>query len=385
MRTLFLTLFVLFGAHFFLSASPQWIQKADYGNFGRHRATGMAIGNKVYAGTGHLNGTGFDTWYPDWWEYDVGTNAWTQKADYPGNNGNGDQDIVSISFDNVGYAGLGQLDGTGFYKFDPQLNLWTQVASPPTGSFNNTFPFRIGDFGYFPALFSTAIYRYDPANDQWISLNPLPFSTNFGIPTMAINGKGYIKNGVDFYEYDVATDNWSMKAPFPGLYPNRPAMIHQNGFGYVVGGSYGSNWTWGSEVWRYDPSLDSWTQMDDFEGTTRRWAVLVNDHDRVFYGLGTNGTNFNDWWEFVPNAGLEEKASITIKTFPNPCTDFVEITATTDQFEVHLYNNHGAEVSHATTTHGTAKLATADLAPGVYFYSVSGSAKETATGKIVVE
>lgn len=63
-------------------ASLQREKKADYGSFGRHRAIGIGVGNRVYAGTGHLNGTGVDTWYADWWEYDPATNAWTQKADY---------------------------------------------------------------------------------------------------------------------------------------------------------------------------------------------------------------------------------------------------------------------------------------------------------------
>ena len=113
MRLLSLIIICLLQANY-SSASHQWTQRADYGSFGRHRGTGTGIGNKAYVGTGHLNGTGFDTWYADWWEYDPATNAWVQKADYPGNFGNGDQDIVSITLGNYVFAGLGQVDGNSF-------------------------------------------------------------------------------------------------------------------------------------------------------------------------------------------------------------------------------------------------------------------------------
>jgi len=385
MRILFVSLVALLLLNFPAHASHQWVKKADFGSFGRHRGAGMAIGNKVYAGTGHLNGTGFDTWYPDWWEYDAGTNAWTQKADYPGNNGNGDQDIVALSFGNVGYAGLGQLDNSSFYKFDPVINVWTQVSSPPAASFNNTFPFRIGDYGYFPALFSNSFYRYDPANDLWTLMNPLPFTTNYGIPTMAMNGKGYIKNAVNFYEYDVTTDSWTSKAPFPGLYPNRPAMVDQNGYGFVIGGSYGSTWIWGDEVWRYDPTNDSWFQMEDFAGTTRRWAVLVNLHDHVYYGLGTNGTNFNDWWEFSSTADLDDVTAMEVKVYPNPATEFVEFTSKSTEFEVELYTLTGKKVAVATTQTGQLRFETAHFESGMYLYSVQSEGERETSGEFIVQ
>lgn len=276
-------------------AADQWEQRADFGSFGRHRAVAIGIGNKAYAGTGHINGTGVDDWFPDWWEYDPGTNAWTQKADFIGNNGNGDQDITAISINNLGYIDLGQLDGLGYYQYDPQNNQWTPLASPPpNGDFNNTFPFAIGQYGYYPALNSTNFFRYDTATDTWTQLNPLPFTNTYGVPTFSLNGKGYIKKGTAFYAYDPATDSWSPKAPFPGSTPNRPRAFVQNGYGYFIGGM--TTFTnWSNEVWRYDATNDTWLQMQDFPGSTRRWAVICMIGQKVFYGLGTNGTNFNDF------------------------------------------------------------------------------------------
>lgn len=353
-------------------ASQQWIQRADYGNFGRHRATMMAIGNKVYAGTGHLNGDGSDEWYKDWWEYDPATNAWGQKADYPGNNGNGDQDIVSIGFDDVGYAGMGWIDGDSFYRFDPQLNLWTQIPAPPGSyNFNNTFPFRIGSKGYFPTLFSTAFFEFDSSNETWTQLNPLPFSGNYGIPTFAIGEKGYIKNGTAFYEYKPSVDSWTPRASFPGTYTFRPRGIHQNGYGFIIGGAQASFTAWGNEVWRYDPATDSWLQMPDFPGATRRWASVCNLNGRVYYGLGTSGTNFNDFWEFNSVGGFEEFDLSSFKAYPTPAVDHVTFSSEDHpDFTIEVYDLQGRSVGSTKAANGKAVFERGNAIAGTYIYNV---------------
>ena len=377
MRLLLLSLFFcLFGNISLLMASDHWQQRADYGSFGRHRAVAIGIGNKAYCGTGHLNGSGTDSWYPDWWEYDPATNAWTQKTDYPGNNGNGDQDCVAISLNNVAFVGMGQLSGNNFYKYDPQTNVWTQVSSPSLGSsFTNTFPFTIGNKGYFPTLYSTSFFSYDPALDLWTQLNNLPFSTIYGIPTFAINDKGYIKNGADFYEYDATLDSWTPKAQFPGLSPHRPAGIGTSNYGYFIGGFSGSPsvlpWIWAPEVWRYDQANDSWMQLEDFPGSTRRWAVTARVGERLFYGLGTNGTNFNDFWEFSPFAGLEESEAEAFNAFPTPAHDFVNFTSDNYQnFEVVVYDLQGNKVSHISAENGKTTLERGKLTSGLYLYHI---------------
>ncbi|MDX2361163.1 MAG: T9SS type A sorting domain-containing protein [Crocinitomicaceae bacterium] len=389
MRPLLLILFCLFGLTFHLTANHQWQQIADFGNFGRHRATGMGIGNKAYCGTGHLNGTGFDTWYADWWEYDPATNAWTQKTDYPGNNGNGDQDVVSVSIGNVGYAGMGQMDGNGFYKYDPVVNLWTQVTSPPaTASFNNSFPFKIGDKGYFPSIFSTAFYEYDPALDVWTQRSNIPFSTSFGVPTFAIGDKGYIKNAANFWEYDPVTDLWTPKAPFPGTSPHRPAGIGQYNYGFFIGGFAGNPsalpWIWAPEVWRYDPLVDTWEQLEDFPGTTRRWAVAMNIGDDVYYGLGTNGTNFNDFWRFNSLASEEQIDLDSFKVYPMPASDYVNIkSANYLNYTMHLYAVDGTHVLELSTTNGAIKIQRDNLPSGSYFYKIQVDGTVIHSDKII--
>ena len=67
---------------------------------------------------------GFKPLLNDFWQYDPGTDAWTQKASFPGVPR---EAPVSFAIGNYGYAGLGAVgDNHGgfylqsdFYKYDP--------------------------------------------------------------------------------------------------------------------------------------------------------------------------------------------------------------------------------------------------------------------------
>jgi N-acetylneuraminic acid mutarotase len=384
MRTLLLLIFCLFGQASISLGSTQWQQRADFGNFGRHRGAGIGIGTKGYAGLGHLNGTGIDTRYADWWEFDPATNAWAQKADYPGNNGNGDQDVVAISTETLAFIGMGEMDENSFYKFDPQANLWTQVSSPPiTAVFHNLHAFSIGHKGYFPALFSNNFFEYDTDTDTWTMLNILPFSTSYGIPTFSIGDKGYIKYGTLLYEYNPATDSWTPKAAFPGTTPSRPKAISQYNQGFIIGG-LGPAWEMSGEVWRYSPTNDTWTQLDDFPGTKRRWAIVIKIGERVYYGLGTNGINFNDFWEFNSVGGIEEYEASTFKAYPNPAIDHVNFTSEESQdFEIVLYDAKGASVASTFSINGKARLERKYLPAGTYTYHVMVDGESVHSDRIV--
>ena len=125
-----------------------------------------------------------------------------------------------------------------------------------------------------------------------------------------------------FNEYDPALDTWIMKATYPGLFPNLPKGIQQNGSGYFIG-IMDASWTWCPWVWRYDPTNDSWLQLQGFPRTTGRRATAVNASERVYHGLGKN---FNDFWEFNPVAAAEEFAIDKFKMYPNAAIDHVNFS-----------------------------------------------------------
>src|SRR5215204_1195744 len=98
---------ILFSGHLL---ADYWLQKANFGGSNRADATGFAIGNKCYIGTGYTG-----TYATDWWEYDPITNVWTQKANY---GGSGIFEAVSFVIGSRGYV-LSAPSGNDFWQYDP--------------------------------------------------------------------------------------------------------------------------------------------------------------------------------------------------------------------------------------------------------------------------
>ncbi len=106
-------------------ASNVWTQKADLGGMARSGAVGFSIGNRGYIGTGL--GAGY---YNDFWEYDPGSDVWTQKGPiFPV----GQEPMPPVfSIGSKGYIGTGSAGGgyyeKDFWEYDPAGNTWTQKA-----------------------------------------------------------------------------------------------------------------------------------------------------------------------------------------------------------------------------------------------------------------
>src|ERR1043166_8829529 len=83
LRPLYLLLFYALLPAVSPAQVPGWTSKANFGGDARHRAVGICIGTRGYMGLGHINAV-TDILYDDWWEYDPGSNSWTQKATFPG-------------------------------------------------------------------------------------------------------------------------------------------------------------------------------------------------------------------------------------------------------------------------------------------------------------
>ena len=306
--------------------ASSWIQRADFGAVGRHRGMGIAIGNKGYIGLGHYNGAGPNIVLKDWWQYDPSTNSWTQKADYTGNNGNGNYAVLSFGMEKFGFVGGGQVSSdAGFYKYDPMTNMWTPVANMPTIAMN-TQGFTIGKKGYY--LSGNTVYEYDSQSDIWSIKNPAPFSISIWPATFTIDGKGYVKTSTALWEYKPSLDQWIQRAPFPGLTTAGAVGFHQNNKGYIVSGYSGSLSNVTSETWEYNPATDTWLAQTEFYGSSRRFSSGFTIGNQAFIGTGTNGTNFNDFWEFDALLGLEEKFDQNQFTcYPNPAVEFVKFNS----------------------------------------------------------
>lgn len=367
------------------TANAGWIQRADLEGGGRHRGTGCSIGNKGYFGLGHYNGTGFNFVLKDWWEYDPATNAWSQKADYIGGNVNGNYGVLTLTIGEYAYITGGAFNDPDVHRYDPKTNLWETVATSPE-NFTNTEGFTVNGKGY--VLSNNQLYELDPATNNWSLLGTAPFSSSTWMGAFATNEKGYVRTSSSFYEYKPSTNQWVSRAPFPGLATGASMNFTQRDKLYVVAGYGGSLSNVNSEVWCYDPFLNAWEQLEDFPGTSRRFGSSFSIGERSYVGIGTNGTNFGDLWEFDAELFLStdylslEKVSV----YPNPAVDFVNIALEGyPEFEVTMLNASGKIVRKVRATNGKVRLDRDVLPSGTYFAKVSVKEHYLGTKKIIFQ
>ncbi|KKK76098.1 hypothetical protein LCGC14_2867120, partial [marine sediment metagenome] len=72
----------------------------------------------------------------------------------------------------------------------------------------------------------------------------------------------------DFWKYDPRVDTWTQLADFPGKTTRNVACFAVNDVGYIIV-QYGRSNT----MWEYNSKEDNWKQLDDFPGLSRYWAI----------------------------------------------------------------------------------------------------------------
>jgi N-acetylneuraminic acid mutarotase len=140
--------------------------------------------------------------------------------------------------------------------------------------------FVIDDKAYF--YFQQSMWVFDPTT---YSLTPRANYPSFiegtTMTTFSLNGKGYVVGGStgmpyayskNVYEYDPLADKWRKKGDFPGQGRSGAFGFSLNGKGYLGGGAFQSQLPQSSsyeykflkDVWEYNSSTDSWSQVAEF-------------------------------------------------------------------------------------------------------------------------
>ena len=297
-----------------------WTQKASYPST-QYRISNFAftINGKGYHGTG-WDGLNI---FSDFWEYDPVANAWTQKANFGGGQmyfGTG------MAIGNKGYAGLGMICST-FWEYDPVANSWTQKAPLPGGARNRVVTFSNGTKGYAGtgALVSNNtylqdLYEYDPVANSWTAKAPFSPGTRGDIDhvSFVINNKAYLGMGAvtqnspnplkDWWEYDIGANAWTQKANFPGA----TGRLGASGFAICNKGyaGLGADATTAYADWyQYDPVANTWSPCTNYPGGIRADAptfVIGNSGYVVDGAFTTSGL-----WEFKNGGTLTLSASAT--------------------------------------------------------------------------
>ncbi len=171
-------------------AANSWTAIASLPTSGYWEGFGFSITNQGYiTGLGNCVPAIIDTI----WEYNSLANSWSAKANFPDTPRT---DAASFAINNMGYFGTGDCVGCGsnlfndWWQYNPNTNAWTQKASIPSTTRDETTYFAINNKGYIcfgGENHNAELWEYTPdsttdaqgVNNQKVSVQvfPNPFST----------------------------------------------------------------------------------------------------------------------------------------------------------------------------------------------------------------
>lgn len=348
--------------------SDTWIQKASLGGesgsgLERNVAASFTIGNKGYIGTGQ----GGAAFLNDFWQYDTGTDTWTQKADFAGGSR---RSCIGFALEDKGYIGMGQ-DAIGFKN-----DLW----------------------------------QYDTLANTWSSKHVFPGTARRLPFVFVIDDKAYAGTGddgtftKDFYEYDPVSDNWFIRAEFGGSARYGATAFSIKDKGYVLFG-YDTTLTNTNDFWEYDPLGDAWTQLPDFPGSRRSNAISFTTDSSAYVGMGYDSSFANDIWRWGDTSIVIIDTTVIaindiqrddqLLIYPNPVRKetSVLLPALIDIKNIAVYNAAGFDVTSNIVLNKVSQadsktllhLVMNDLPAGAYYLSVRDNDHHTAQKFIVAE
>lgn len=315
---------------------------------------------------------------------------WEQMPDFPGSPRD---DAASFQLDAAFcYVGTGR--DTAFqymndwYVFDMMGHTWSEAPALPASGRQYCSAFTLAQASTAFLFGGTGangplneLWRFDYFSQTWTQAASLPGPGRYACTVITTSDQAYVCGGLlaggtptnEVWRYDHFTNAWTQMAPFPGTPRHRAA-----GMDLLVIGGADADYQAFSDVFEYNPTNDTWTQLPDlpqprfgaraaeqvliggassltdfhadifvqdwqndtwsgstqpFPGGPRRGAVAsvrspMADVCIVYFGTGLNGTmRYNDWWRMVcPFTSVSEVEGSSITVFPNPATDHVTLT-----------------------------------------------------------
>src|SRR6185436_2488794 len=317
-----------------ISKADYWTQKANFGGTARTEAAGFSIGTYGYIGTGN-DGSNY---LQDFWQWNQGTNTWTQKASITISR----QAATGFSIGSKGYICCGYNGSylNDLWEYDPSNNQWTQKADFPSTGRRYPISFSIGNKGYVGTgnpngPYETDLWEYDPSLDTWTSKATFAGigragAVAFSIGTSAYLGTGNDNSGnfssIDFWEWNQISNSWTQKANLPGSERRVAGAFSIGGTGFICTGWDGTSYF--TDLWEYDPAPNGWTQSANFQGAGRSTPVSFSIGGYGYIGTGATPSLTNDFWEYhsVYTGIKEEPSQYSILIFPNPFSDVIRIT-----------------------------------------------------------
>lgn len=339
-------------------ANDTWTQTTSMGGatgsgLSRNAAASFVIGTKVYIATGQ----GSNPYLNDLWEYDAGSDVWTQRANFAGTPR---RSAVGFSLNNKGYVTCGQ-DATGLKKdtwmYDPIANAWISKAAFAGSARRLPVAFVINNFAYVgtgdDGTFKKDFFQYNPVSDVWLIISDFAGTPRYGAAAFVINAEGYVGTGYD------------------------NTLINRKDF------------------WRYTPISNTWNPIIDFAGTARSNAVAFSIGSYGYLGTGYDSLPEKDFWRYDPlSNGIDElnKFRSSINLYPNPMSS--SATVSFDASSVNSFNNisfkmfsiDGKMVKQVDNIRTSEfKIERGELGNGLYLYNIMADNYSITSGKLIIQ
>jgi hypothetical protein len=165
------------------------------------------------------------------------------------------------------------------------------------------------DGRHFISEFNYKLYEYLPGSNTLVARADLPANTSgtndySDNSTFSGASNAYFLHRDGFFRYDPNSDNWAEMNKFPGIVLQGTRAFKAGDTGYMIGAPnvFNENGTTleGREVWRYNETDDSWTQVASFPSAVDiQLGVSFSLHGKGYVGLG-QGPFATKLWEYDP-------------------------------------------------------------------------------------
>tara|TARA_B100001564_G_scaffold351154_1_gene356596 strand:- start:1339 stop:3081 length:1743 start_codon:yes stop_codon:yes gene_type:complete len=249
---------------------------------------------------------------------------WQQVTSFPFS---GVHHPITFSYENYGFSISGSNTDL-VYRYDSNTDTWTQLSNFPGGDRGYAYGVQVGSKAYMgfgsnlSGNFPTDWWEYDIINDSWFQKSSFPGNGRNHPAMVSVGGKIFVGCGSntanlgDWWEYDINSDSWSQKPDIPGNDRHHPYYFGIGNYAYVGFGhgsvpGPGSNQSGSfiyNDFYRYDPSTDSWLQLDNFPSEARVAGTQFsfNGKGYVLSGDGDDHSSLDsgELWEYEPSTDL---------------------------------------------------------------------------------
>lgn len=367
----------------------------------------------------------------DFYRYDPINNDWDTLARWPeGREGKKPGKGATGCSDNAGFVYAVKGNNTlGFWRYNSFYNEWEQLPDVPyepgnrkiKGGSDMVFVIEQGiPYVYLLKGQRNDFYRYNTMVHQWEVMSSAPGSTKWDRGSWLVydgNTKIYAHKAKyhEFYCYDLSIHDW-LPVPLAGMPYTSPTMMTRKRSKDGGSGTWAYNSIFAlkggntSELWRYLPEGDSWTEADTMPsfGSTGKKKRVKDGGDIASYGnsalFALKGNKTCELWRYVPGAGIvspkpPERSGVMgaeVKTAPPRLLVMTPIKAkrirvnyslgTSPVARLEVLDAAGRMVRSQTVNGpaGTVEMGTAVFLPGVYFIRLVNRSNVFSSAKVVV-